>query len=462
MKWEKIISASVAVVMTLTAAGCGQKKKDGDEKITIKIGNWPDETNRQSAELYNGYVEEMKRLYPNIEIIPDTYRYDTKTFMVKGASNQLPTVYTVWFSEIDKIINAGYAADITKQMNEYGYTKKLNPDFLAIVSKDSKVYAVPEDSYAQGLFINVDLFTEAGLIGEDGLPIYPKTYEEMAKTAKIIKKKTGKAGFVLPTTDNFGGWHFINIAWSYGVKFEEQDADGKWKSIFDTQECVDALQYVKDLKWKYDCLPQNMAIDKNEMMKLFATNQAAMCFLDPPGGRLVSSYGMDKENEMVVSMPEGPQGRYSQIGGNVQMIEPNATDEEIDAVFKWLEVTGNSPELTEHGKAEVERKIHATLAQNGIVLDQVPFKIWVSEERNKSEREIRSKYTNIDPRKFQNYYDFEDVIINPEEAQCAQELYAILDKCIQEVLTNKNADVAQLIKQASSDFQENYLDKIVD
>ena len=42
----------------------------------------------------------------------------------------------------------------------------------------------------------------------------------------------------------------------------------------------------------------------------------------------------------------------------------------------------------------------------------------------------------------------------------SQELYKILDACIQSVLTDKNADPAELIKNANSDFQKNYLDKI--
>lgn len=150
------------------------------------------------------------------------------------------------------------------------------------------------------------------------------------------------------------------------------------------------------------------------------------------------------------------------MGGNVQMIAPNATQEQIDAAFKWLEITGKSPKLTEQGKASLEKSFSTTVAKNSIVLDQVPFKIWVSEDRNQEEMAIRSKYTNIDPRKFENYYAFENVIINPEEAQNSQDLYSILDSCLQEVITNENADPAQLIKQAASDFQTNYLDKAID
>ena len=50
--------------------------------------------------------------------------------------------------------------------------------------------------------------------------------------------------------------------------------------------------------------------------------------------------------------------------------------------------------------------------------------------------------------------------IQPEEPVCAQELYGILDSCIQEVLTNKDADCATILEKANSDFQHNYLDGV--
>ena len=134
MRGKRIIASAMALAMALTAASCGQEKKSGG-KVTIRVGNWPDDTKPQQVEVYNGYVKKMNELYPDIEVVPDTYQYDVKTFMAKGASNQLPTVYTTWFSEIGKIINSGYAADITKQMNENGYSKSLNPELLSLVSK---------------------------------------------------------------------------------------------------------------------------------------------------------------------------------------------------------------------------------------------------------------------------------------------------------------------------------------
>ena len=70
------------------------------------------------------------------------------------------------------------------------------------------------------------------------------------------------------------------------------------------------------------------------------------------------------------------------------------------------------------------------------------------------------KYANIDQKLVEQFANNTDVHVRAEEPMNCQELYKTLDACIQAVLTDENADAEQLIKQANSDFQRNYLDKI--
>ena len=101
-----------------------------------------------------------------------------------------------------------------------------------------------------------------------------------------------------------------------------------------------------------------------------------------------------------------------------------------------------------------------TIAQNGIVLDQEAFEVWVNPENLEKINALRKEYANVNHEDYADYYSFEGVTINPEPAACAQQLYAILDKCIQEVVTNKDADVDKLISEACNDYQVNHLDKM--
>ena len=81
----------------------------------------------------------------------------------------------------------------------------------------------------------------------------------------------------------------------------------------------------------------------------------------------------------------------------------------------------------------------------------------------KWENDFIDQHANVDYNQVKLYNDF--VTECPCEVQlevpvCAQELYGILDGCIQEVLTNKDADCKKLIKGAVKDYQSNNLDKV--
>ena len=85
--------------------------------------------------------------------------------------------------------------------------------------------------------------------------------------------------------------------------------------------------------------------------------------------------------------------------------------------------------------------------------------MWVNPERLKKIYEIRDKYTQVDIKDYASYYDTSDVELHVEEPMLCQQLYSVLDGCIQEVVTNENADCAKLIATACTDFQVNHLDK---
>ena len=462
MKFKKATAFVLAMMCAATViSGCGNNKIV-DGKINVSIGEWPDETNKDNLEKQNKMKDEFMKANPDINIIPDTYKYDTQTFNMKASGNQLPTAFRTWFTETQQLIKAGYVADITEQLKAHGFADAINPQVMKYVtSDDGKIYGLPTDAYVMGLIINKKLFTEAGLVNSDGSVKIPQTYEEVAEFSKIIHEKTGQAGFIIPTINNQGGWIFMNIAWSYGVEWEKQREDGSWEATFDTQETRDAFNYLKDLKWKYNAFNDDMAMDSGATMKYLAIDQAAMIINEPSMlSWLTSGYGMDVDNIVMAKVPGGPKGRYAQMGGGVWMFPKNATAEQIDAGLKWLEFTGISPNLTEEQIQNTKTSFEQTLASNGVVLDREGYDLWVSPERIAQSRELRKDYANVDPKNIEDYYNSDDVEVQVEPAACAQQLYAILDKCIQEVLTNENTDVDKLVSDACKDFQANHLDKM--
>ncbi|MEG2380569.1 MAG: hypothetical protein RSB38_02605 [Oscillospiraceae bacterium] len=456
------LSVTCAVTM-LTGCGMGGSGKptssSDDGKTEISVGNWPKENDQALRDVFEKRIEKLKELDPNINLVKDEWVYDLDSFLPKAASGQLPTIYNTFFTEMTKIMDAGYAADVTEQLKKNGYDGVVNEQIMNLVTRDGKQYGVPETAYMMGLACNVKMFEEAGLLDENGVPKFPQTYQELAETAKIIHDKTGKAGFFMATKSNQGGWHFMNIAWSFGVEFMKK-TDNKWNATFNTPEMVEAVQYVKDLKWKYNVLTENALVDTNEFDKLFATDQVAMGITAPNNFKTpISTYGMKKDNIAVSILPAGPKQRASLMGGVFQVFAPNSTKEQIDAGFKWFDISGISPKVTDEMKKEWAEAAR-TDNENGYVVGCPELPIWTNNERINAEKEATKQYENVNPKMFEAFDKADKVVLKPEEPVCAQDLYKILDSIIQEVLINQNSDPKALVEKANNDFQVNFLDKV--
>lgn len=461
---SRLLAAAMAVTLvTGMMSGCGTKANDKDEqgRTVLSIGGWPQ---KEGAELdnYNERKARFEKENPDVVIEPDAWSFDRKSFYAKAAGGQLPTLYGVAYTEIPEIINSEYAADLSAVLKKRGYEGKFNPNILNIISRDDKIYAFPNNAYVTGLGVNIDLFEQAGLLEEDGTPKQPKDWYELADFAVKIKEATGKPGFVFPSANNCGGWMFTCLAWSFGVDFMEKDADGNWQATFNSPEAAEALGFIKDLKWKYDVLPSNALIDSAEYYKTFATGNAGMIMADTTLHGYSSQYEMSKDICGLVAMPAGPKRHVTLLGGTVFCVNQNATEDQIDAAIRWLEMQYNY-EATDEFKLNTEQNINRQI-EKGWLIGPKGMSVWNSDtEAVQYEYGLIDKLANSNPNHVKLYNDFMlngSAEFQAEEPVCAQELYGILDSCIQEILTNPDADCEKLLESANSDFQKNYLDNL--
>jgi len=460
----KIVSLFVVVVMMATIfAGCSKKASDKDEqgRTVITIGGWPDKEGK-SLDNVVARKEAFEKANPDVVAEPDNWVFDLKTFYAKAAGNQLPNYFSFHATEVPQVIDSEYSADVTDALEKYGYLDKLNPDVKELVSRDERVYAIPTIVYVLGIVFNTELMQAAGLMEDDGTPKQPKDWYELAEFAVKIKEATGKPGFVFPTAANVGGWIFNPIAWSFGVDFMKQNEDKSWTATFDTPEAVEALQYIKDLKWKYDVLPSNTLIDYAEYYKTYATGNAGMMISAGDFTGRVTQYGMTPDQIGMMGMPAGPKRHVTLLGGTMYAVSADATEDQIDAVIRYHE-TAYKHVLDDAVRDSVERRIQRQLDENQLVGIK-SMSVWNSSAESLAyEYKLIDEKANSNPNHVRLYNEFVancPAEIQPEEPVCAQELYAILDGCIQEVLTNKDADCAELIKKAAKDFQLNYLNNI--
>jgi len=426
-----------------------------DEPITISLGSWPDDSLADDVTLWEGYTATFNETHPNVTVVPASYIYAVDTFAPLCESGNCPTMYDTWFTEPKKIIAEGYARDITDILQERGWLDAMNPAVRALLSDDNgRVYGVPRDGYALGLMMNADLFKEAGLVDADGYPLYPTTWKDLAEKAVTIKEKTGAAGLCLLAADNAGGWHFSNIAWTFGAKFTTANADGTYTADVDSKEAIAAMEYVKSLKWDYDVLTADPLSETwGTGFTALATGDAAMYIAaNDAVNQPTQVNGLPLESLAMCGIPSGDAGTVSLAGGTPYMFAADATDAQVNACLDYLEVMGKAPTAT----ATVEAGLVAD-AKNRIA-NGVPvisgFQCWVNADRLALVDKVDKEYGNVDSKMYEAYTKATtEGELRAEESGSAQDLYAELTKVLQEVLTNKDADVASLMKTADENYQ---------
>jgi len=366
------------------------------EKIQLKLGIWPEDTLTDDIKLHEGYVKTFNETHPNVEVVPAYYKYATDTFVSLAESGNLPTIFETWYTEPQKLINGGYVADITDELEARGWADKINPSIRELLSKDGRIYGIPRDGYALGLMINVELFEEAGLVDDKGYPIYPKTWKELAETAKTIKDKTGQAGFCLLAKDNAGGWHFSNIAWAFGATLTLEE-NGKFVANIDSPEAIEAMEYIKSLKWDYNVLtddPTNE--DWGSGFVNLGTGTAAMYIgANDAVNQPTQVNGLPADKLALVPLPAGPKGdQFSLSGGTPYMFSKDATEDEINAALDYLEVMGKAPVATDDAITGMRADAQNKVDTNVPVIPRFPC--WVDPDVLGAEDAVVKEFGNVD------------------------------------------------------------------
>ena len=469
-KLMKLVSLCLAVCLLLAAVPCAfadsDKVVDADLTCTITLGNWPPDTAADAEKaLFENYKAIMAEQYPNVTLVPDYYSYSLSNYVPMAKGGTAPSIFQPPFTDPQLLISQHLVGDVTDALEKFGVLEKFSPSYVQMLADENgRIYGLPRDGYVLGMHINIDLFREAGLMTEDGLPMYPRTLQEMAEYGQIIREKTGKAGLVFPASETYGGWLFTNIAWNFGCvgesALEYQDEDGRWVCNFTSPQCVAAMEFMRDLKWKYDMLnPDATTTDWAGAHSLLGTGEAAMNFAaDDSVDQPTSNKGLPVESFALIPFPAGPEGRYALAGGTCYMFAPDINADQSVALMAYLKVLGKLPFLDD-AIIEGMRSDYAAKRDRGApVLPAISA--WNDEEYNAAKTAIINEYCNVDMRLYNDFFDSISqgtISLKSEEPVFAQQLYRELTAVVQRMITKEGADVVKALKKAEESFQE-YLD----
>ena len=452
---KKFLKVGFCVLVMFCAASMvfagGQGGSSGGTEV--RLGIYPEADQPSEVAMHQEFIKRFNEKHPNVRITPAQYRYQLDTFMPLAQSGRLPTIFETWFTETEKLINGNFIRDITAEVKARGWDTKMNAGIRDIVSKDGKIYGVPRDGYALGLYINVPLFRQAGLVDANGVPAYPKTWAEFVTVATRIKERTGQPAICLLAKDNAGGWHFSNIAWAFGARFVTLQGN-RYVANMNSAAAVQALTFIKELKWTHDVLtadPTNE--DWGTGWRAIGTGTAAMYIGAHDGINQINEvWGLPVGDVMLAPLPAGPGGQFSLMGGTYYTFARNATTDQVNAALDYLEIMGRAPIVSNDTRVGLMRD--AARRKNAGIPVIPEFPAWDFPELIQAKQEAIDMFSNVNMRLYNDYYATiaKSGNVRAEEL-FAQDVYAELTKALQEVITNRNADPKALLDIAQRNVQ---------
>ncbi len=430
------LGASVIGLEALAA--CGSTTAATPGVVTATVNTLPPAANAGAVYTFNQVIRQFEQAYPGEKIVGKNDPYDPSTFFARLAAGQAEDATQSYFTEPGLLISKHAVTDITSLAKSWQYWNSYNPGIAAIATDPAsgKIYGVPQNGYALGIYYNRKMFTAAGL--DPDKP--PTTWDDFRAYAKKLTTSS-VAGFAETSTSNQGGWHFTN--WMYTAGGDMQSADGT-KATFNSAQGASVLQLLKEMRFTDNSMTKQQLFTQADTLQLLATNKVAMVVMAPDQlNTLKSQYQANMDDFGIGPMPQNG-GNAALTGGNIFVFNPKSPKDVIKAAFDYVIYSNFNLQLVESN--------YATQSAAGQVVG-APTNVLFTGAFQQQLNALNTKYANVP---LQNYATFVNstLKLRAEPRNQTQKMYAALDPVMQAVLTNPNADPQALLNQAAQQFQQ--------
>ncbi|WP_127473308.1 extracellular solute-binding protein [Microbacterium sulfonylureivorans] len=445
----RVLLAGVATLATVGAlVGCAAGGgEDAGGKTELRVATFPPGADAAAYEAFAAQEEQFEEEHPDIDIIGVEYEWEGPTFAVQLAGGSLPDVFTVPFTDAKTLLENDQLMDVTEEMDELGYTDSFNPIILdGVTGSDGRIYGFPRQAYANALSYNRELFEAAGLDPDSP----PTTWDEVREYAKQITDATGKAGYSQMAINNTGGWQLTVGTVARGGRTQTDNGDGTAESTIDNDATRGVLEFLHALKWEDGSFGSKVDLDWGTINQEFAAGNIGMYTTGSDiYTALVRDFGLDSEVYGLTVIPLEGEDPGTLGGGDIAVMSPTIDDETKAAGVEWIDWY-YMQKLLDEDAAKLDAK---TLNESGQAVG-TPLLPVLSRELYEESLVWIDEYINV-PR--EQMAPFTDAIWDQapvgEAKVKTQEVYALLDKVVQTVLTDENADIDALLAQAQTDAQ---------
>lgn len=277
----------------------------------------------------------------NAEFVPYEALYDkiVASKAAGGAGYDVVLYDVIWPAAFAQ---NGVLVDVTDRLKDLDRSKVFDGAW-ATVNYDGKTYGMPWILDTKYLFYNTEILEKAGIKEP------PKTWDELAKDAKIIKDK----GLVqYPIVWSWSQAEavicdYVTLTAAYGGKFFDGD-----KPVFDKGGSLDAVTYMADSLKNGLSNPNSKEYLEEDVRKVFSAGDAAFALNwtymyakanDPAESKVVGKVG-------VVPAP-GVEGKSTASGVNGSMaLGITAGSTKPDLAWKYIAYLTSKPVQDQYAK----------------------------------------------------------------------------------------------------------------
>jgi ABC-type glycerol-3-phosphate transport system substrate-binding protein len=439
---------TVVAALGLGAAACGSTpaaSSSASGHVTISVDCAPPASSPQQHKEWNEDVATFEKENPSItidSIYENPCEVPASFTAMLGAGTE-PNVFYTYFTDKDQVLDAGQAADITPYVSTktVPMLDDIVPSAMAAVTAGKTIYGLPTSNYTQGLIINRQLFTEAGLNPNDP----PTTWAAVETDAKAITKLgNGIYGYGDYSAGNNGGWHFSSELDAMGGHMINPAGTA---ASFDTPEGTAVLQALHTMRFVDHSMSPTQQLEWGDLQKQMAAGKLGMYIaapddiynvIVPQDGGNINDYGMGP----IPSASGTPAGSLS--GGNDYMFAKRDTPAQIQAGIKWLVFESLTP----------GQGVYFNFARqkaDGVAVGFPEPQLFTGSTEAQYDKLLDASAT-INPSYYSTFANAHETPMG--EPVDAQAVYKTLDPVMLGVLTNPNPNISQLLATATSQVNQ--------
>ena len=448
MKSTRIAMIVAAAVLLGVGASSAAGSTQAGKQVKISVASLIPGSTPAAIKQFNAQVAEFEKKYPTIKVKPVEYQWTAPTFAAKLAAGTLPTVFEVPFTDARTLGDHGQLANLTPYVKKLPYYKKYNKAVLA-EGTDAKgqIIALPKGAYAQALHYNRALFKQAGL--NPNKP--PTTWAEVRTDARIISKKTGRPGYVeMAKDDNTAGWILTTLVYSLGGRMEKGIGTHATATL-NNKYTLQALNMLKAMRWTDNSMGSNFDYGWSDINQAFAAGNVGMYISGSDVyTNLVQAYKVNPSRYGVTTIPLAKNKNAGVLGGGtLAAVRPNVKTDQLAAAMKWIDFFYEQPLVS---KKQAIRNAK-TLVANKQPVGVPALPLFNQQQYNLANKWIKP-YINVPINQMKPFLNgiFKQNLI-PEPEASTQSVYHALDAVVESVLTNKDTNIVQMLKEANAQAQ---------